>query len=132
MGDVRQTSHTSRHFFPELSHLCSGCSRLTMTSTLSRTNSAAISMKRSLRPSARRYSIAMVRPSIQPISRSRCNKAVIRWLSTAGVVGPKYPMVGIFAACCAPAPIGHAAAPPSSVMNVRRLIGTFRPPRAGS
>jgi len=43
-----------------------------------------------------------------------------------------YPMVGIFAACCAPAPIGHAAAPPSSVMNVRRLIGTFRPPRTES
>jgi uncharacterized protein YchJ len=32
-------------------------------------------------------------------------------------------MVGIFAACCARAAIGHAAAaPPMSVMNSRRLI----------
>ena len=53
---------------------------VTMTSTLSRTNSAAISAKRSLRPSAQRYSIAMVRPSIQPSSRSRCTKAAIHWL----------------------------------------------------
>jgi hypothetical protein len=35
----------------------------TMTPTLSRTNSAAISAERSLRPSAQRYSIATVRPS---------------------------------------------------------------------
>ena len=35
-----------------------------MTSTFSRTNSAAISDARSLRPSAQRYSIAMVRPSL--------------------------------------------------------------------
>jgi len=36
---------------------------VTMTSTLSRTNSVAISAKRSGRPSAQRYSIVMVRPS---------------------------------------------------------------------
>ena len=53
---------------------------VTMTSTLSRTNSAAISAKRSLRPSAQRYSIATVRPSIQPSSRSRCTKAATHWL----------------------------------------------------
>jgi len=44
---------------------------LTMTSTLSRTNSLAISAQRSARPSAQRYWIATVRPSIQPSSRSR-------------------------------------------------------------
>src|SRR5262245_52978222 len=44
---------------------------VTITSTLSRTNSAAISPKRSGLPSAQRYSIARVRPSIQPSSRSR-------------------------------------------------------------
>src|SRR5262245_20575787 len=44
---------------------------LTMTSTFSRTNSAAISAARELRPSAQRYSIATVRPSIQPRSRNR-------------------------------------------------------------
>jgi hypothetical protein len=43
-----------------------------MTSTLSRTNSAAISAKRSLRPSAQRTSIATLRPSTQPSSRIRC------------------------------------------------------------
>ena len=32
------------------------------------------------------------------------------------------PMRGIFAACCARAASGHAATPPSSVMNSRRLM----------
>ena len=44
-----------------------------------------------------RYSIATLRPSIQPSSRSRCTKAPTRWLSSEGVVGPKNPMVGRFA-----------------------------------
>jgi hypothetical protein len=39
---------------------------MTIISTLSRTNSAANSAKRSLRPSAQRYSVTMLRPSIQP------------------------------------------------------------------
>jgi hypothetical protein len=92
-----------------------------VSSTLSWTNSAAISLKRSLRPSAQRYSIAKLRPSLQPSSRNRCTKAAIRWLSTAGVAGPKYPMVSIFAARCARATSGQAAAQPSSVMNARRF-----------
>ena len=96
---------------------------VTMTSTLSRTNSAAISAKRSLRPSAQRYSIATVRPSIQPSSRSRCTKAATHWLLAEGVPAPKNPMVGSFPGCCARAASGHAAAaPPSSVMNSRRLM----------
>jgi hypothetical protein len=48
---------------------------VTMTSTLSLTNSAAISAIRSLRPSPQRYSIATVRPSTHPRSRNRCTKA---------------------------------------------------------
>ena len=44
---------------------------VTMTSTLRRTYSAAISAKRSSSPSAHRYSIATFRPSVQPSSRSR-------------------------------------------------------------
>src|SRR5207245_3531500 len=52
---------------------------VTMTSTLSWTNSAAISAARSVRPSAQRYSIAIVRPSIQPSSRNRCTKAATHW-----------------------------------------------------
>jgi len=47
---------------------------VTMRSTLRRTNSAAISAMRSGLPSVQRYSIAMVRPSIQPSARSRSTK----------------------------------------------------------
>ena len=81
-----------------------------ITSTFSRTNSAAISEKRSLRPSAQRYSIATVRPSIQPSSRSRCTNAATHCPPTEGVVEPKNPMVGSLAGCCARAASGHAAA----------------------
>src|SRR5215467_8441968 len=104
-----------------------------MTSTFSRTNSAANSAKRSLRPSAQRYSIVTVRPSIQPRSRSRCTKAAVNWRCAAGVVEPKNPMVGSFPGCCARAASGHAAAaPPMSVMKSRRLMsgmGTSFPMR---
>jgi hypothetical protein len=44
---------------------------VTMTSTLERTSSAAISGKRSLCPFAQRYAMVTVRPSIQPSSCSR-------------------------------------------------------------
>src|SRR6516225_4480890 len=47
---------------------------VTITSTLSRTNSAAISVKRSLRPWAQRYSIVTLSPSLQPNSRNRLHK----------------------------------------------------------
>jgi hypothetical protein len=57
----------------------------------------------------------MVRPSIQPSSRSRCTKAAIHLLWVADVPEPKYPMVGSFATCCARAPSGNAADPASSV-----------------
>jgi hypothetical protein len=94
-----------------------------MTSTFSRTNSAAISAARSVRPSAQRYSIATLRPSIQPSSRSRCTKAAIHWLVADAVLEFKNPMVGSFEGCCARAASGHAvAAPPRSVINSRRLI----------
>jgi hypothetical protein len=93
-----------------------------MMSTLSRANSAAISAKRSLRPSAQRYSIAIVRPSIQPRSWSRRANAAARSLSAKGVLSPKNPTIGRFPGCCARAASGHAAAPPSSVMNSRRFI----------
>jgi hypothetical protein len=65
-----------------------------MTLTLRRTNSAAISAARSVRPSAQRYSIATLRPSIQPRPRSCRTNAATHWLSIEGVAGPKYPMVG--------------------------------------
>jgi len=87
---------------------------VTMTSTLRRTNSAAISAARSVRPSAQRYSIATVRPSIQPSSRSRWTKAATHWPAT------RNPMDGSFAVCCALAASGHAAAPPMNAMKSRR------------
>jgi hypothetical protein len=101
-----------------------------MMSGLSRTSSAASSAKRSLRPSAQRYSIAMVCPSIQPSSRNRSTKATVNWLCNAGVVAPRNPMVGSFPARCALAASGHAAKPPSSVTNSRLFnrSNCIRPP----
>jgi hypothetical protein len=56
------------------------------------------------------------------VSRSRCTKAAIHSLPADRVLWPKNPMVGSFPACCARATSGHAAAPPSTVMNARRLM----------
>jgi hypothetical protein len=63
----------------------------------------------------------MLRASIQPSSRNRCTKAAAHWPWIVGMVEPRNPMVGNFPACCARAASGHAAAPPSSVMNSRRF-----------
>jgi hypothetical protein len=94
---------------------------VTMTSTLSRTNSAAISGKRSVRPSPQRYSILMVRPSTHPSSRSRCTKAAVHALMAEADAGPKNPIIG--GVCCAPAASGQtAAAPPRAKMNSRRFM----------
>jgi len=96
---------------------------VTMTSTLSRTSSAAIDSKRSVSPSAHRTSNAIVRPSIQPSSRSRCTNAAIQGLQAADVLVPRNPIVGNFAGCCARAKSGHApAAPPTMRINCRRLM----------
>jgi hypothetical protein len=96
---------------------------VTIISTLSRTNSAANSGERSKRPSAHRYSIAMVRPSTQPSSCNRRTKAEVHWLWPDGVLEPRNPMVGSFAVCCARVVSGQVtAAPPRSVMNLRRCM----------
>src|SRR6516165_9529054 len=100
---------------------------VTIISTLSRTNSAAISATRSGRASAHRTSIAALRPSIQPSSRSRCTNAATHWPWIEGVLEPKNPIIGSLAGCCARVARGQAAAPPSSVMNSRRLL--IRSPR---
>src|SRR5262249_16028357 len=94
--------------------------------TLNRTNSVAISVKRSLRPSAQRYSIATVRPFIHPSSSNRFSNAAVHGAHTAGVAAPKNPMVGSRPVRCARADNGHAAAP-RSTMNSRRRIA---PPKA--
>src|SRR5262249_8498137 len=103
--------------------MVAGVPQVTMTLTLRWTNSAAISAKRSSCPSAHRYSMTMLRPSIQPSSRSRCTRAAIHWLSAERVLAPKNPIV--FAGCCARAASGHAAAAqPIAAINSRRLIVT--------
>ena len=100
---------------------------VTMTSTLSRTNSAMISGERSKRVSAQRYSIATLRPSTQPSSRRRCTNAAVHRLWTEGVFAPKNPMVGSFCRLLRPRrERPRAAAPPSSVMNSRRFIRSPR------
>ena len=108
-------------------------SDVTMTSTLSRTNSAAISAKRSLRPSAQRYSIATVRPSIQPSSRSRCTKAAVHGPQAEAVPVPREPdgrqLRRLLRARRERPP---AAAPPSSVMNSRRSHSITSSARASS
>jgi hypothetical protein len=46
------------------------------------------SAKRSVRPSPQRYSIATLRPSVQPSSRNRWTKAAVHWLCAAAVPEP--------------------------------------------
>ena len=75
------------------------CRRLRcITSNASDRKIGNIAAAREQRPSARRYSIATVRPSIQPRSCSRCTKAATHWLMAEGVLEPKNPMVGSLAA----------------------------------
>src|SRR5262245_29595423 len=100
---------------------------VTMTSTLRCTKSATISAERSTRPSAQRYSIATVRPSVQPSSSNRRTKAAVQSRQLDAVLTPRYPMVGSFGCCACPARGLAAAAPPKSVMNSRRRI--IRSPR---
>src|SRR5262249_18874251 len=76
---------------------------VTMTSTLRLTNSAAISLMRSGRPSDQRYSIARVRPSIQPRSCSRATKAVVQG-PQADAFEPTNPIADSLPACCARRP----------------------------
>ena len=74
--------------------------------------------------SAQRNAIATLRPSFQPSSRSHSTNADTHGLASDSVLEPKNPIVGSFAACCARAASGQiAVAPPSSVINSRRLMG---------
>ena len=73
-------------------------------------------------------SIRRLRPTVQPNWFSACTNAAMR-ACTSIVRGylMTTPMRRIRSRCCALAAIGHAAAPPSRVMNSRRLI--IRSPR---
>src|SRR6516164_5911110 len=93
-----------------------------MASTFCRRNSAAISLTRLELPSAQRYSIAILSPSIQPSSRRRASKAVVHGFQTVASA-PSTPICRGLPTCCARAAHGHATAPPSSAINSRRSIG---------
>ena len=86
---------------------------VTITSTFNRTKSRAFSTNRSLLPSAQRYSIATVRPSIHPCSRIRWTNAAVQVLWADCDSEPRNPTTGI-AGSCARTPSGHATAPPTS------------------
>jgi hypothetical protein len=88
-----------------------GVPDVTMASTLSRTNSAANSANRS-RPSAQRYSMATVLPTIHRSSPNRRAKATTFSPAVEGVAEPKNPIVGSLAGCSARVAIGHVAAAP--------------------
>src|SRR5579872_776138 len=95
--------------------------------TLRWTNSAAIAAKRSVCPSAQRYSMMTLRPSVQPSSPSRCTKAAVIRLCAAALSTPINPMTGT-AGCWARTAKGNAVTvPPTSVMNSRRLIASPDP-----
>src|SRR5262249_33783721 len=99
----------------------------TISLTLSRTSSAASSYDRAITPSAKRRSIAMFSPSTKPCSRSPSRNDFPT--GSVEIVGSfaKKPIRRRFAPCCARTVSGHATAPPSSVMNWRRLL--IRSPR---
>src|SRR5262245_13967056 len=96
-----------------------------MTSGASATSSVAYLRMVSALPSPHRYSIRMFCPTIQPACWRPCANAVRRaWPSASFAAnGVSTPMRRTRSPCCPRAAIGHAAAaPPSSVMNSRRLI----------
>jgi hypothetical protein len=91
-----------------------------ITATWRRTRSATREGNLSYWLFAHRYSIRTSRPSTKPASLSPLRNAVARSVLVAPSL--RNPITGM-AGCCARAASGHAvAAPPSSVMNSRRLI----------
>src|SRR5262245_23050676 len=81
--------------------------------TFRSTISSAISAKRSLRPSAQRTSLTMLRPSTQLSSRSPCTNTASRGAFVEGVIAPKQLIVRIAGyARAANGPIAAAARQP--------------------
>jgi hypothetical protein len=99
------------------------------TATRRSTSSAASALNRSYRPSAHRNAIKRFCPSINPASRRPRRNAATRSLDSLGERLLRNPITGI-AGCCARAASGHAAAPPSSEMNSRRLMSDIGFPLA--
>ena len=103
-----------------------------MASGASVTNSDACARKRSASPAPQRRSMRTLRPTAQPASCSPCRNAARRACPSASSAARfmSTPMRLTFSRDCARAASGHAAAPPSSVMNSRRLtLPLIRSPR---
>jgi hypothetical protein len=100
----------------------------TMTVTWLRIKSAASTDRRSYRPSAHRYSITTLCPSMYPAPLSPLRNASTKGLYPAGVVLPRTPTTGT-PDCSASVPKGQAAVPPRSVMKSRRRIASPLRPR---
>src|SRR5215211_5484594 len=103
---------------------------LAITATWRRTRSAASAGNRSYWPSAQRYTIVTFSCSTKPVSLRPWRNARSRSPMASGDLVSRKPITGI-ADCCARAVSGHAAAPPRSVMNSRRLMlimGISSPP----
>ena len=98
-------------------------STVTTTSTLRRTNSSrdlGVALGASFRPAILDRDGAALDPASRPVAaRERPTKGAGR-----AVPVPRNPMAEV--GCCALAWSGHAAAPPSNVINSRRLIRSPR------
>jgi len=67
-------------------------------------------------------SIRIPRPSFQPNCCNPCRNAATRACPSRSSASPtSTPIRRVRSACCARAPSGHAAAPPTSIMNSRRF-----------
>jgi hypothetical protein len=109
-----------------------GVAAARMTSGARAANSAADLRISSGLPAVQRVSMRTLRPSVQPNPRSPCKNAVRRTCPSASSAasGISTPIRRAPSLCCARAASGHAAAPPMSVMNWRRLMSNMAfPPR---
>src|SRR5262245_62070783 len=97
-----------------------GVGPATMTSTWSRTSSAARRGSRSNRPSANRYSTTTFWDSVQPSSRSPCRKPPTARAAEVGEPLPRNPMRGTL-------PTGWASAPAGSRARARMSTPIARP-----
>jgi hypothetical protein len=104
--------------------------RATMTSGFDSTRLAALARTRSILSVVQRSSNSMLAPRVHPSLCSSCRNAPTRDCHSVslGGNGNRIPMRRIRSACCARAASGcHVpAAPPTSVMNSRRLIGLLQ------
>ena len=105
-----------------------------MASGASATNSAASLRFRSGSLVAQRTSIRTLRPTAHPASCKPCRNAARR-ACPSGSSAARFmttPMRRARSGCCARAVSGHAAAPPRSVMNARRLMGAYPRPKGSA